>query len=137
MSELDLFGNPVQENPAPAQTRPGRPVLNDMDAVTAVLERASSDRRYLLVGLAERVYRLADPTDKERVQPVTHWEADTVHQLLKSRHLTIGGGRHEVVSGAMRTTATAVLVPRATRNQLIHWKTLARPDGWTSSKYPA
>ncbi|MBP2474007.1 hypothetical protein JOF53_002879 [Crossiella equi] len=139
MTDTDLFGNPVETTPAPENTRPDKPALNDMDAVVAVLERAVSDRSYMLLGMSERVYRITGPKRPDRclpVSPATAWEAETVHQLIKARYLNVGG-RHPVVSGAITGYACSVLVPKATQQQLTHWKHLARPKGWAESKYPA
>ncbi len=80
---------------------------------------------YLLLGPAERVVRPLDDRVGARgvdVDPVPAFEADTVAQLLDSRHLRLGGVRQVTHAGRV-VAATAVTVPSAGRRLLERWTT--------------
>ncbi|GAA3436636.1 hypothetical protein [Kutzneria kofuensis] len=118
MSE-DLFGNelPAQPAPAPApKVKPG----NNMDTVIKVLERAMGDDGYVLVGPTGQPHRLRE--DK-RLTPCIFWEAAVVHDLIRSSLLKVGAQKWMDTRHG-RKPCQSVLVPRATRNQLVRWKAL-------------
>ena len=79
----------------------------------------------MLIGPTERVFR-RDPSPEGHVDPVPSYEAAMVAQLLDSRHLTTGG-THHVTYGRHDGPARAVLVPRATRDQIDRWTHLHPP----------
>jgi hypothetical protein len=116
-----LFGTavPVQ------QTRtPDRAVTNDPELVASVVRSAMS-RGYVLVGPAQRVY-LREPGQTQkgaRVEPVSAYEQDAVHQLLDSGQLTTGG-THTVRRGRTEGPAHSVLVPKATQAMVTRWSNL-------------
>ncbi|MEU5257341.1 hypothetical protein [Amycolatopsis sp. NPDC021455] len=118
MSEpLDLFGNELTAT-VPVET--GRPPVNDMDLIEKVLAVAENTG-YVLVGSAERVYRLVANKTIETAPMV---EADAVHQLLDSKWLT-KGGTHIYTCHGHSGPGNSVLVPKATRLKARKWRSLA------------
>ena len=80
---------------------------------------------YLLVGPAEHVVRCDDTHPDQATRPA-RYEADTVAQLLDSRHLLVGGSRHVTV-GDRSGSGYAVIVPARTRHQLARWQQISTP----------
>jgi hypothetical protein len=115
-----LFGDPATPGAAPEQ-RADRSTA-DPDLVASVLRLAISPG-YLLLGPVERVVRPLDNRIGARgvdVDPVPAFEADTVAQLLDSRHLRLGGTRQVTHAGRV-VAATSVTVPSAGRRLLERW----------------
>jgi hypothetical protein len=115
-----LFGGPVV-----ASTRPQRRADHataDAELIATVLRLALAPG-YLLLGPAERVVRPLDGRVGAHgvdVQAVPGYEADTVAQLLGSRHLRLGGVR-QVTHGDRLVAATSITVPAAGRRLLDRW----------------
>jgi hypothetical protein len=97
---------------------PGYTASNDLDLFVAVAGTAI-EPGYVLIGPTDGVFR-RDPARKGHVGPVPRYEAAMVTQLLDSHHLTTGG-THQVTYGRQDGPARAVLVPRATRDQIDRW----------------
>jgi len=118
-----------RQQPLTADRQPGYTASNDLDLFVAVA-RTALDPGYVLIGPAERVFR-RDPARHGHVDPVPAYEAAMVAQMLDHRHLSTGG-THHVVYGRHDGPARAVLVPRATRDQIDRWThlhPLPRPTG--------
>ncbi len=107
----------------PTERGPGYSPSNDLGQFVAVA-RTAIEPGYVLIGQTERVFR-RDPAWKGHVEPVPSYETAMVAQLLDSGHLTTGG-THHVTSGRHDGPARAVLVPRATRDQIDRWTHLHR-----------
>ena len=118
-AQVGLWGR--QEH-LPTPRGSGYNASNDMDLFVAVA-RTAIDRGYVLVGPTDRVLR-RDPSRRGHVDPVPSSEAAMVAQMLGSHHLTTGSGTHHVVYGRYDGPARAVLVPRATRDQIDRWTQL-------------
>jgi hypothetical protein len=122
-------GQPAQkalwgrQEPLSPPRRPA-PTTKDRDLIEAVIQRAQ-DPGYVLIGPAERVFT-RDPARKGVVEAVPKYEQDAVAQLLASGHLRIGG-THHVTYGDRNGPASAVLVPRATRQLADRWARLRPP----------
>jgi hypothetical protein len=117
-----LFGDPAISGAAPEQ-RADRSTA-DPELIATVLRLAITPG-YLLLGPAERVVRPADGRVGIRgvdVEPVPVFEADTVAQLLDSRHLRLGGTRQVTHAGRV-VAATTLTVPAAGRRLLDRWST--------------
>ncbi|MYW97194.1 hypothetical protein G3I59_42920 [Amycolatopsis rubida] len=118
---LDLFGNPVGD---PVSTERDRMPVNDMNLIEKVLDVAENTG-YVLVGPAERVYRLYA---RLAIESAPANEADAVHQLLDAKWLTKGGSHYYTCHGHSGP-GSSVLVPRATKEKARHWRALAgRPS---------
>jgi hypothetical protein len=102
----------------PADRGPGYAASNDLDLFLAIA-RTAIDPGYVLVGTTDRVFR-RDAARKGHVEPVPSYEAAMVAQMLGSLHLSTGG-IHHVTYGRHDGPARAVLVPRATRDQIDRW----------------
>jgi hypothetical protein len=118
MTDRDLFGTPVDTDAAEAN-KP-RALTNDLDAVIAVLTRASGQNKYLISQRGGRVFRRVD---RETMRPVPRWEADLVAQLIDSGHLHLGGSQ-VLRCGAVRSPVASVLASKATRDQLARWRAM-------------
>ena len=114
---LDLFGNELTTS-VPVET--GRPPVNDMALIERVLQVAENTG-YVLVGPAERVYRLVANKTIETAPMV---EADAVHQLLDSKWL-MKGGTHTYTCYGHSGPGNSVLVPKATKVKARMWRSLA------------
>lgn len=117
-----LFGDAAA--PAPAPERRADPATADPELIATVLRLAISPG-YLLLGPAEHVVRPLNGRHGARgvdVQTVPAYEADTVAQLLDSRHLRLGGVR-QVTHDTRLVAATTVTVPPAGRRLLDRWTT--------------
>ncbi len=117
-----LFGDPATPGSAPQQ-RADR-ASADPELIATVLRLALTPG-YLLLGPAERVVRPLDGRVGARgvdVQAVPVFEADTVAQLLDSRHLRLGGTR-QVTHAERVVAATTVTVPVPGRRLLKRWTT--------------
>ena len=115
-----LFGDPATTGAAPEQ-RADRSTA-DPELIATVLRLAITPG-YLLLGPAERVVRPTDDRVGARgvdVDPVPAFEADTVAQLLDSRHLRLGGVRQVTHAGRV-VAATTVGVPAVGRRLLDRW----------------
>ncbi|GAA3437008.1 hypothetical protein [Kutzneria kofuensis] len=117
MSNSDLFGNKVAETSSPAKKSK---TVNNMETIKTVIDRAWSERPYVLVGPTGQPHRVSDDGT---VKPCIYWEADAIHQLIQQKVLVVGGRRsyqtrHGVKSGQ------SVLVPKSTRDMLSRWKSL-------------
>ncbi len=115
-----LFGDPATPGTA-AEQRADR-ATGDPELIATVLRLAITPG-YLLLGPAERVVRPTDGRVGARgvdVDPVPAFEADTVAQLLDSRHLRLGGTRQVTCAGRV-VAATTVSVPTAGRRLLDRW----------------
>jgi hypothetical protein len=122
----DLFGNEIPPGNGHEDSSTKRPMVNDMKVITDVLTTATSEQGYVIAGRTRRVFRRVD---KEAMKPIPAWESNAVHQLIDSGQLTLGGN-HVLRCGAVRGSATSVLVPKATRAQLSRWGALAKPSNW-------
>lgn len=122
----DLFGNEVVDVPLSRET--SQRITNDMRQVTVVLERACSEAGYFVAG-RRKVFRMVD---KGVMKPVPLWESGVVLQLVDAGLLMQGGGTRMMRCGAVTSSAHAVLVPRATRNQLARWQSLRTPAAWAA-----
>jgi hypothetical protein len=129
-AQLGLFGDPV---PAAVTVVP----LVESNDVDLLLTVAGNGIRcgYLLVGTNERVYAY-DGDSRDDVVRVPRFEEDAVHQLLRRRWFSRGGGTHHVTCGAASLTATAVLVPTHTRSRVDRWQHLQRPPSWPTTTPP-
>lgn len=114
---LDLFGNELTAT-VPVET--GRPPVNDMNLIERVLQVAENTG-YVLVGPAERVYRLVA---NKAIETAPLVEADAVHQLLDSKWLT-KGGTHTYTCHGHAGPGNSVLVPKATKDKARKWRSLA------------
>lgn len=117
-----LFGDPATPGAAPEQ-RADRST-SDPELIVTVLRLAITPG-YLLLGPAERVVRPTDGRAGARgvdVHVVPVFEADTVAQLLDSRHLRLGGTRQVTHAGRV-AAATTLTVPAAGRRLLDRWTT--------------
>ncbi len=118
--ETDLLGNPVA--PLPAKVKAGPPV-NDMALIQSVL-RTAIRIGFVVVGSGERVFHRMSGDVVERTSGDTE---RAVHQLIVARWLTVGG-THMVRYDRYQGPAKSVLVPRSSRDALLHWSAL-RPLG--------
>lgn len=123
--DVNPFGGAASA--APVERQPCR-VTNDIGLVEEVLEVACSDFKvacsdfsYVLVGMAEQVYR---KVDRERIEPVPVDIEHAVHQLLSAKWLTVGGC-HYYRCGRFDGPASSVLVPKTTRDTLRRWGAVA------------
>jgi hypothetical protein len=108
---------------------PGYTASNELELFVAVA-RSATHPGFVLIGPAERVFR-RDPAHHGHVEPVPAYEAAMVAQMFDSRHLSTGG-THHVTYGRHDGPARAVLVPRATHDQIDRWthlRPLLRPTG--------
>jgi hypothetical protein len=115
MSE-DLFGNTVEDAPQP----PKKPAAPDMEIVKTVLERARSERPYMLIGPTGHVHRMAE---NNIAKPCIFWEAAAVHHLIGQKLITVGG-YHNYETRHGSKSGRSVLVPKATRDMLNRWSHL-------------
>lgn len=116
-----LFGDPAAPSTGPE--RRSDYATNDPELIATVLRLALAPG-YLLLGPAERVVRPLDGRVGAHgvdAQAVPGYEADTVAQLLDSRHLRLGGVR-QVTHGDRLVAATSVTVPAAGRRLLDRWQ---------------
>jgi hypothetical protein len=124
MSE-DLFGNPIEDKPAEKKAK----AVNNLEIVQTVIERACSERPYMLIGLTGQPHRMGD---NGLAKPLIFWEAEALHQLIRQKLLTVGGNHtYETRYGAK--TGQAVLVPRKTRDMLNRWRALKPLHGNTTT----
>jgi hypothetical protein len=115
MSE-DLFGTEIEDKPATKKAK----AVNNLETVQTVIERACSERPYMLIGLTGQPHRMGD---NGIVKPLIYWEAEALHQLIRQKLLTVGGNHtYETRYGAK--TGQAVLVPKKTRDMLSRWRAL-------------
>lgn len=99
---------------------PARRVTNDVELVADVI-RAAANRGYVLIGPARQVFAWVDEKTKGGlVERVPAYEADTVHQLLDSRQLKVGGTQIVRYRGR-EGPANSVLVPRSSRAMVTRW----------------
>ncbi len=115
-----LFGDPAA--PPTTSERRADHSTADPDLITTVLRLATSPG-YLLLGPAERVVRPLDGRVGARgvdVDPVPVFEADTVAQLLDSRHLRCGGTA-QVTHDRRLVAATTLGVTATGRALLARW----------------
>ncbi|MFC0539863.1 hypothetical protein [Kutzneria chonburiensis] len=115
MSE-DLFGTEVEDKPAATKPK----TTNNMDTVQTVIERACSERPYMLIGPTGQPHRMGD---NKVVKPLIFWEAEALHQLISQKLLTVGGN-HTYDTRYGPKNGQAVLVPRKTRDMLNRWQAL-------------
>lgn len=120
-ANLDLFGNPVNDQPTSAPT--AAPRVNDMDLVQAVLADVVDEKSPALhrdeAGHVTRcrIHGTAAVTDEE---------AAVVNQLLAARYLsTARRGRCTAVDHGPAITATP-----AGRNAHHRWGAYQRPASW-------
>jgi len=112
----DLFGTEVEDKPAAEKPR----TTNNLDVVQTVIDRACSERPYMLIGLTGQPHRMGD---NKIVKPLIFWEAEALHQLIRQKLLTVGGNHtYETRYGAK--SGQSVLVPRSTRDMLNRWRAL-------------
>jgi hypothetical protein len=123
---------PADPPPAPA-AKPAA-VVNAMDLIEAVLQRAL-EPGYVLTGRGERVWRRRTRRGEE-IQPASSEEAAAVHQLLADRFLTRGGMR-PVRRGRHAGHATSVLLTAAARTRLRRWRAYTRPACWGQPRHTA
>lgn len=116
MSE-DLFGNTVEET-APAANEPK--AVPDLEIVKTVLERARSERPYMLIGPTGHVHRM---DENNIVKPCIFWEAAAVHHLIGQKLITVGG-YHSYETRHGSKSGQSILVPKATRDMLNRWSHL-------------
>jgi hypothetical protein len=116
MSE-DLFGGAVDDKPV--TTKPAK-VVNNMETVKTVIERACSERPYMLVGPTGQPHRLADDG---LVKPCIFWEAEAIHQLVRQKLITVGG-YHTYQTRYGSKSGQSLLVPKSTRDMLRRWQAL-------------
>jgi hypothetical protein len=115
MSE-DLFGTEVEEKSKTTKPK----TTNNLNTVQTVIERACSERPYMLIGLTGQPHRMGD---NKIVKPLIFWEAEALHQLIRQKLLTVGGNHtYETRYGAK--TGQSVLVPKSTRDMLNRWRAL-------------
>jgi hypothetical protein len=116
MSE-DLFGNEIEDAPQPTKKPTAVP---DMEIVKTVLERARSERPYMLIGPTGHVHRLGE---NNLVKPCIFWEAAAVHHLIGQKLLTVGG-YHTYETRHGSKSGQSIFVPKATRDMLNRWRAL-------------
>ncbi len=115
-----LFGDPATPGPAPEQRADHHAA--DPDLIATVLRLATSPG-YLLLGPAERVVRPGDTRPGARgvdVEAVPTYEADTVAQLLDSRHLRCVGTAQVTNDGRLVAATTLAVTPTG-RRLLTRW----------------
>ena len=116
MTDTDLFGAPVESKP----TAPKVKTVNNLDTVQTVIDRACSERPYMLVGPTGQPHRMGD---NGVVKPLIYWEAEALHQLIRQKLLTVGGNHtYDTRYGAK--SGQSVLVPKSTRDMLSRWRAL-------------
>jgi hypothetical protein len=115
MSE-DLFGTEIEDKPATKKPK----AVNNLDVVQTVIDRAYSERPYMLIGPTGQPHRMGD---HGLVKPLIFWEAEALHQLIRQKLLTVGGNHtYDTRYGAK--AGQSVLVPKSTRDMLSRWRAL-------------
>jgi len=119
---LDLFGDPVDDQPTPAPT--AAPWVNDMDLVQAVLADIVDEKSPALhrddAGGVTRCRR-------HGTAPVVDEEAAVVNQLLAARYLTITRRQRRCTGVDHGPVVTATL---SGRNAFHRWNAYRRPAAW-------
>jgi hypothetical protein len=130
--QTDLFGGP--DIPIQRDTRgvDGRSVTQDMDLVISVI-KAAKDPGYVVIGVAQRVYRRTDDGPYE-IDRVPQYEHDAVHQLIDTGLLKVGGG-YTVNYHGREGRGNSILVPKTTVAKMRRWESYVRPECYGEKRY--